>query len=121
MKRLLVFLCILAASLSTLAANPYSGDVSLVVIDAGHGGGDPGAMANSLVEKDLTLSISLALEQELEKRGIDAMLTREDDTSSSRYTSIPLPVRPPPDSRSIPERRTGVSPCSPKPPATGLR
>ena len=80
MKRLLVFLCILAASLSTLAANPYSGDVSLVVIDAGHGGSDPGAMANSLVEKDLTLSISLAIEQELEKRGIDAMLTREDDT-----------------------------------------
>ena len=80
MKRLLVFLFILVASLSTLAANPYSGNVSLVIIDAGHGGSDPGAMANSLVEKDLTLSISLALEQELEKRGIDAMLTREDDT-----------------------------------------
>ena len=80
MKRLLVFLCILAASLSTLVANPYSGNVSLVVIDAGHGGGDPGAMANSLVEKDLTLSISLALEQELEKRGVGTLMTREDDT-----------------------------------------
>ena len=37
-----------------------------IAIDPGHGGSDPGAVANGLREKDLTLAVSLALKEELE-------------------------------------------------------
>lgn len=50
-----------------------------VVIDSGHGGNDPGASANGIIEKDLTLSISKELGSELEKLGIPVYLTRTTD------------------------------------------
>ena len=42
-------------------ANAASGII--IAIDPGHGGSDPGAVANGLQEKDLTLAVSLALKQ----------------------------------------------------------
>lgn len=52
----------------------------LVVIDAGHGGHDPGAHGDHRVEKDLTLALALALRQRLlEIGGIRVALTRSDD------------------------------------------
>lgn len=54
----------------------------LVVIDAGHGGHDPGAHnpASGTKEKDLTLAIAKAVRDELLKTGrIRVALTREDD------------------------------------------
>lgn len=52
----------------------------LVVIDAGHGGHDPGAMSDGLREKDLTLKIALAIRDELAARGrVRVALTRETD------------------------------------------
>ena len=59
------------------------GDASLplVVIDAGHGGHDPGASARGYVEKDLVLGLATALRDELEANGIARVaLTRDDDT-----------------------------------------
>ena len=50
-----------------------------VVIDAGHGGTDPGASGNGIIEKDLTLAISKELQSELEKNGIPVYMTRTDD------------------------------------------
>jgi N-acetylmuramoyl-L-alanine amidase len=53
----------------------------LVVIDAGHGGKDPGAGTGALKEKTLTLALALALRDELlSKGGIRVALTRDDDT-----------------------------------------
>ena len=60
-----------------------SGDASLplVVIDAGHGGHDPGASARGYVEKDLVLGLARALKEELEEKNIARVaLTRDDDT-----------------------------------------
>ncbi len=55
--------------------------VARIVIDAGHGGHDPGASANRVVEKDLVLDIALRLEKLLlEQPGIEVVLTRRDDT-----------------------------------------
>tara|TARA_B100000378_G_scaffold54216_1_gene40038 strand:- start:2100 stop:2975 length:876 start_codon:yes stop_codon:yes gene_type:complete len=53
----------------------------LVVIDAGHGGKDPGTVSDGRREKDLVLSLALALKDRLlEEGGIRVALTREDDT-----------------------------------------
>ena len=60
-----------------------SGEASLplVVIDAGHGGHDPGASARGYVEKDLVLGLARALKEELEEKNIARVaLTRDDDT-----------------------------------------
>jgi N-acetylmuramoyl-L-alanine amidase len=54
--------------------------VSRVVIDAGHGGHDPGARANGISESELTLDIALRLQKLLLKQpGIDVVMTRATD------------------------------------------
>jgi N-acetylmuramoyl-L-alanine amidase len=54
--------------------------VSRIVIDAGHGGHDPGAQANGIVEADLVLDIAQRVEKLLKKQpGIDVVLTRRTD------------------------------------------
>ncbi|MFA9199998.1 MAG: N-acetylmuramoyl-L-alanine amidase [Cypionkella sp.] len=59
---------------------PQDASRPLVVIDAGHGGHDPGASAGALREKDLVLALALALRDELLRGGgIRVALTREDD------------------------------------------
>ena len=56
-----------------------------IVIDAGHGGEDSGAVANGLLEKDINLSISLKLRDMLEAAGYKVVMTR--DTDKSIYDS----------------------------------
>ena len=51
----------------------------LIGIDPGHGGSDPGAVGNSLQEKDITLAISLEVARLLRAAGQDVILTRETD------------------------------------------
>jgi N-acetylmuramoyl-L-alanine amidase len=53
----------------------------LVVIDAGHGGHDPGAAGQGLVEKALVLDLARILRDELEAEGgVRVALTRDDDS-----------------------------------------
>ena len=52
----------------------------LVVIDAGHGGRDTGAIANGICEKNINLRVAQYLKAALEARGFRVMLTRSDDT-----------------------------------------
>lgn len=54
-----------------------------VVIDAGHGGTDPGAVANDLKEKDLTLAISKYMYEKFLQKGIPATLVRSTDETVS--------------------------------------
>ncbi|MEW6009001.1 MAG: N-acetylmuramoyl-L-alanine amidase [Candidatus Omnitrophota bacterium] len=52
-----------------------------VMIDPGHGGKDPGAIARSgLYEKDVVLDIAQRLKAELRRRGIQVVMTRNSDT-----------------------------------------
>jgi N-acetylmuramoyl-L-alanine amidase len=54
--------------------------VHRVIIDAGHGGADPGATVPlQLSEKDVTLDIASRLEKLLEKNGFEVVSTRNDD------------------------------------------
>ena len=50
-----------------------------IVIDAGHGGVDSGAIANGLKEKDLTLKIAKYIKRRLDELGIESTLTRDSD------------------------------------------
>jgi N-acetylmuramoyl-L-alanine amidase len=51
-----------------------------VVIDAGHGGIDPGKIGvNGALEKDINLAIALKLERNLKESGINVVMTRTDD------------------------------------------
>ena len=53
--------------------------ISRVVIDAGHGGYDPGARARGLEEADIVLDIAKRLEQRLSTYPIEVVLTRRRD------------------------------------------
>ena len=58
-----------------------SSPLPTVVLDAGHGGEDGGASsADGLLEKDLNLSLALAMRDILTANGIEVILTRETDT-----------------------------------------
>ena len=50
-----------------------------VFIGVGHGGSDPGAVANGTKEKDLNLSIALACQAELERHGVSVRMSRTKD------------------------------------------
>ncbi len=61
------------------AAPPYS--LSTVVIDAGHGGKDPGCLGNHVMEKDIALKIALSLGNKIKTAypSIDVIYTRDKD------------------------------------------
>lgn len=50
-----------------------------VVIDAGHGGKDPGTRWNRLVEKDLALDVAKRLQTALRERNLQTVMTRTTD------------------------------------------
>ena len=59
---------------------PYS-----IMLDAGHGGRDPGAVYNGRQEKDDTLELTLAIGEILQNNGIDVEYTRTTDVYESPY------------------------------------
>ena len=50
-----------------------------IVIDAGHGGSDSGAIGNGIIEKELTLKIAKYIADRLRALGADVTLTRDSD------------------------------------------
>lgn len=61
----------------------------VVVLDAGHGGHDPGATYEGIAEKDITLSVALIAGGLLVCDGLDVVFTRISDT----YVSLKERVR----------------------------
>lgn len=57
-----------------------------LVIDAGHGGEDPGANSYGLTEAQETLKISLYLKEQFEKHGLKVKLTRETDEDPAQLS-----------------------------------
>lgn len=64
-------------ALKVEAIMPLTGKT--IVIDAGHGGVDPGTSYGKTYEKDINLAISLYLEKELSSMGAVVFLTRDGD------------------------------------------
>lgn len=66
--------------LDSAAVEVSSTPERVIVIDAGHGGEDPGAIGvNGAYEKDLNLSIAMTLGEELKSRGFTVVYTRTED------------------------------------------
>ena len=64
------------------------GKKNLVILDAGHGGADPGKIGvNKAKEKDINLQIALKTKKLLEKENVDVVLTRKDDTTMEKTNS----------------------------------
>lgn len=59
---------------------PWKGP-KLVVLDPGHGGYEPGACANGLIEKDINLDVSLRVNSILQNSGVLVLMTRKDDAA----------------------------------------
>lgn len=55
----------------------------IIVLDAGHGGSDPGASGNNLIEKNLTLSMLQAAKALFDQSDIKCYVTRNSDTYPS--------------------------------------
>lgn len=59
-----------------------------IFIGVGHGGSDPGAVANGLKEKDLNLAISLACRDELQRHGVMVGMSRIKDENDPLSNEI---------------------------------
>jgi N-acetylmuramoyl-L-alanine amidase len=69
----------------------------VIVLDAGHGGTDPGAQRGITNEKDITLSVVKYLSEFLKAQGIKVHLTRIDDTFISLQDRVDITNRTSPD------------------------
>lgn len=58
-------------------SNPLQGKT--IVVDPGHGGSNPGVVANDIRESDYNLAVSLALQDKLYKAGAKVVMTRTAD------------------------------------------
>jgi len=71
--------------LSTLYAHDDTHKLTgkVIVVDAGHGGIDPGANRPDVLEKDINLAIALGLKNELNQYGAKVVLSRQTDVELS--------------------------------------
>ena len=59
-----------------------------VVVDAGHGGVDPGKVGvNDQLEKDINLKIAKLLKQFLQAEGIEVIMTRDGEKAAGDHRS----------------------------------
>ena len=63
------------------ASNTLAGKI--IVVDAGHGGIDPGANRPGVLEKDINLAIALHLKDSLNQYGAKVLLSRQSDIDLS--------------------------------------
>ena len=77
MKKILLlssFLILITALLFS-----FKTDKKLIIIDAGHGGDDHGAIVNNILEKDLVLDIANLIQASSKNKDFEIVLTRDGD------------------------------------------
>ncbi len=77
----LIGILILFTVLIFTTIEAFSNDLQnkVIVIDAGHGGQDPGAQYGGIKEKDINLDIAFRLKEVLTSKGCKVIMTREED------------------------------------------
>lgn len=75
----LLLLIVLTGSITFTGVLSTGMESKIIVIDAGHGGQDPGAQHGGVKEKDINLDIALRLKSVLEAKGSTVILTRNED------------------------------------------
>lgn len=95
MRRMRTGLCKLLVTAVVLIAAPMQAFAAqTVVVDAGHGGSDPGAVGvNGLYEKNVNYDIAAKLRQLLVKLGYDVVLTRDSDEYISLADRVDLTAK----------------------------
>lgn len=68
-------------------------EMTRVILDAGHGGAEPGATYSGRQEKTDTLNLTLKVGRLLAEKGIDVVYTRVDDTYQSPYEKAEIANR----------------------------
>jgi N-acetylmuramoyl-L-alanine amidase len=69
-------------------------EIKKIIIDAGHGGNDPGAIGKSgLKEKDVNLDVAKRLVKLLRERGLNVVMTRSNDTFISLARRVEIANR----------------------------
>lgn len=68
-----------AMAYSIARASVNNRDHYVVYIDPGHGGSDPGASGNGIIEKELNLQLALKVRDKLQSQGIEVIMSREND------------------------------------------
>ena len=68
-------------------------DVKTVIIDAGHGGFDGGAVVGDVLEKDINLEIANRLSVMLKASGFNVICTRNDDSSTESDPTASVSAR----------------------------
>lgn len=83
LELLVIIICMLSVSYLKVQYTWREGHTqATVVIDAGHGGFDPGKVAaDGSMEKDINLSIACKLRMYLEKQGVHVVMTRTEDAA----------------------------------------
>lgn len=77
------------SGLTTRFEHPAVVPAAIVVVDAGHGGPDPGAVgANGVREADLNLAVAADVANDLRLAGIAVVMTRADDTALAHPFSV---------------------------------
>jgi N-acetylmuramoyl-L-alanine amidase len=79
----LFFLFITATTISSSADGIKNEKYRVIVIDAGHGGKDPGALGSRSREKDVTLAIALKTGEYIQQniKNVTVIYTRKDDST----------------------------------------
>ena len=75
----LVFLLLFLSITNFIFSQQNLNSQFTVVVDAGHGGKDPGNTGNGYLEKKIALSIALKLGKKLEDNGVKVVYTRKSD------------------------------------------
>ena len=80
---ILFFLFITSSTLSSSANGTKDEKYRVIVIDAGHGGKDPGALGSRSREKDITLAIALKTGEYIQQniKNVTVIYTRKDDST----------------------------------------
>lgn len=84
-RHFILFLLPTILLLSTLYAHDAGSKLTnkVIVVDAGHGGIDPGANRPGVIEKDINLAVALQLKNMLHQYGAKVVLSRQTDVEFS--------------------------------------